>query len=418
MRSHTTLFGMVLVALGGIASDAGLADERMDALILATDTSGIVSIDGVEWRKAPTSGHEESGRAGTRIILDGELWLRTDDPAFDRPGPTTARSTPLPVVRPAPVAPVSPVSGNSAAPAPEPVATPSPPETLDELRIRQKRLLSDARARREARGEMPPSPAPALDRIGEPPPLGSARAIDRHERQLAEARARNASALDRSVAVLTVRSYAAKRDRELAEASARDAVAADAVAEQAAGEAAYAQTATVSALQLPHRARQSADRFSYLQLMPLSYDIGGGGVMVEGSGTVREHVRLMARAAIADRYSEALVGMGLFYTPPTAERLTLIIDAGYEYGVFPLENVQTGLEVDDASAGPFINAGGRLVVSPRFVLEGGVGYSSFHEGDPIAFGSGFFHVSEIIDLMSRVELGDQDSYGIGIRVHY
>jgi hypothetical protein len=111
-----------------------------------------------------------------------------------------------------------------------------------------------------------------------------------------------------------------------------------------------------------------------------------------------------------------MIGVGYHYTPPQADRMTLMATVGLEYGVFPL--AQGEFEVDANDTGLWLGVGSRIVLNSRFELEGGVGYSSFHEGDPVAFGGAFYHINRNMDLMSRFELGDNDSFGVGLRVYY
>jgi len=436
MRFHSTPLGTAFVTFGGAAcggawaatppsgpalpTGAGSARTAPVAEVLvlaaAAGVPDIVTIDGTRWRRAPASEAGTTGPAGSRIILDGELWLRADDRVFERaPGPDR------PAVnedRPVPEASATPRQAPAAVMAPVPVV-----ETPAELRARQRRLMEESRRREAVRSRAADerSDATLLSRGAVQLAGLSVRAqASQRDRERAEAAGRAAVAgqLADERAVVRERAAAQAAVERNAERAAEKAAAAKLVAEQAADDAVIAQNMTASALRLPPDERTGDSPFSYVQLMPVSYDIGGAGVMFEGSTEVRDRFHLMVRAGIAERYQEALVGAGVHYTPPTADRLTVMLSAGYEYSVFPLESERMDLTVDDASAGPFVTAAGRLVLNPRFMLEGGVGYSSFHEGDPFGFGSGFFHVNDVLDLMSRIELGDQDSYGIGIRVNY
>jgi len=442
MRFHSTLLGTAFVTFGGAAcggawaatspsgpalpTHAGPARTAPVAQVLilaaAAGVPDIVTIDGVRWRRAPASEDGTTGAAGTRIILDGELWLRADDTVFGRASGSdrAAVGEDRPVPAPAPA-----VAKASRQPsAVVPVVAPVPVvETPAEIRSRQRRLMEESRRREAVRSRVAEqrSDARGLSRDAARRAGLLARAqASRRDRERAEAGGRAAAAGQLAAERATARENAAARAavERNAEQAAEKAIAAQIVAEQAADDAVIAQNMTASALRLPPEERTGDSSFSYVQLMPVSYDIGGAGVMFEGSTEVRDRFHLMVRAGIAERYQEALVGAGVHYTPPTADRLTVMLSAGYEYSVFPLESERLDLTVDDASAGPFVTAAGRLVLNPRFMLEGGVGYSSFHEGDPFGFGSGFFHVNDVLDLMSRIELGDQDSYGIGIRVNY
>ena len=374
--------------------------EQILVLANAGDAAGrTVVIDGIDWRPAPAGIEPNGGAAGSRIILDGALWLRADDPAFEAAAKLAearqARAQRAPQTSAAPLSNVA-------------TAAPVPVETTESLQERQRRLVADARARASRRAadevaaeEVATALQPTIVPTVAPVTGGDA---------IADAATGTDDEVEPTLAAAAPQDDARdERDERGVEAVAESTATAtddDAVA------------APLSALRLPIDARASSSDFGYVQAMPISYDIGGAGVMLEGAAEVNNRYHLVARAGVASKYQEVLLGAGVHYTPPNADRLTLLMTGGVEYGVFPLENVETGLQVDDASTGLFLTAAGRLVLNPRFELEGGLGYSSFHEGDPIAFGGGFFHVNDTVDLMSRFELGDQDSYGIGVRIYY
>ena len=172
----------------------------------------------------------------------------------------------------------------------------------------------------------------------------------------------------------------------------------------------------LQALRLPPATRASSREFGYVDAMPTSYDYGGGGVVLEGSAGLGSRFRALARIGAATDYQELLLGGSWYLTPPMADRLTVVLTTGVETGRFELEGRGVSTELSDT--GLYLGAASRFVVNGRFELQAGVGYSSFFEGDPIAFGGGYYHVAPRLDVVSRVEVGDNDSLGIGIRYYY
>lgn len=355
----------------------------------STDTVATVSINGQEWREAPPGTEAIGGSAGSRIILDGKVYLKADDPLFSRAParPATVAKAPKPVE-------------TAARASTTPRVVTKEPETQLSLVERQKLLVAEARERARQRREA--RLAARADQIEELAPEPQVPVVTRSQDtyELNEPDAESLIVENESIAAPSV-SY------EEAVAVVTDSVAAD---DSEAG------NAFLSAFRLPADARGSSHDFSYVQAMPLSFDIGGAGVAFEGSAEFQNRFHLLARGATANAYSEFLLGAGYHYTHPAADRMTFMLSAGIEYGVFPLSNGV--VEVDDADTGLWLGAGSRLVVNSKFELEAGLGYSSFHEGDPTVFGGAFYHINRQVDLLSRFELGDNDSLGIGLRVYY
>jgi len=87
--------------------------------------------------------------------------------------------------------------------------------------------------------------------------------------------------------------------------------------------------------------------------------------------------------------------------------------------IFNLNDEQDpSITVDFSDTGMFFGAASRLVLSQRFELKGGVGYSTFFQGDPTVFGGAYWQLSRQLDLVSRFELGDNDLFGLGVRFYY
>ena len=179
-------------------------------------------------------------------------------------------------------------------------------------------------------------------------------------------------------------------------------------------------SAAASALRLPPGVRASSREFRYMEALPASYDIGGSGIILEGSGQAMSRFQWLGRLGVADTYREVMVGGGYYFTPESASRMTFVLMAGIENGSFELSDEQRapGLTVNSADSGLFLGASSRIVINSRFELKAGLGYSSFFEGDATLFGGGYFHLTPRLDILSRFELGDNDSVGLGIRYYY
>ncbi len=177
---------------------------------------------------------------------------------------------------------------------------------------------------------------------------------------------------------------------------------------------------TVSqALRLPAAVRASTRNFRYLEALPVRYDVGGDGVMIEGSTSSHSRLQYFGRLGVTRRYNEVMAGGGYYLTPESASRLTFVLLAGIEYGNFELIDGQSPqISVDYDDTGVYLGASSRMVVNERFELKAGIGYSSIFEGDAMFFGGGYLHLTRKLDLVTRFELGDNDLLGIGVRYYY
>ncbi|NND90723.1 MAG: hypothetical protein HKN42_07640 [Granulosicoccus sp.] len=190
--------------------------------------------------------------------------------------------------------------------------------------------------------------------------------------------------------------------------------AADADSEQGAGGVNF-----MSALRLPAEVRASSRNFDYLEALPVSYDVGGTGMMLEGSGSSHSRFHYIGRIGVTGNYQELMAGGGYYLTPASADRFTVVLLAGVEYGNFELvDDTSPALAVDFNDTGIFLGASSRVVINSQFELKAGVGYSSFFEGDAMLFGGGYFHMTRQLDLVTRFEVGDNDLLGIGVRFYY
>ncbi len=202
-------------------------------------------------------------------------------------------------------------------------------------------------------------------------------------------------------------------EAKLAEQARSDADTAEVVAESTGGDA---KIAPIAALQLPSGIESKYNDFEYLQAMPLGYDYGGGGMAVSGSYASHGKWHYLGRAGVADSYSELFIGAGYYFVPPKATRMTLSATVGLEYGRFTLTSGD--LSARDEDSGLALNIASRFVLNRHVELQAGLGYSSFFDGDVHFIGGGFVHINKQLDLTSQFELGDNDSFGLGIRYYY
>lgn len=175
-----------------------------------------------------------------------------------------------------------------------------------------------------------------------------------------------------------------------------------------------------NALRLPPQVRASSRNFNYFEAMPASYDVGGTGLMLEGSGHRKARFHMLGRLGVSDVYQEFMVGGGYYLTPASANRMTVVLLAGIEHGSFELQddNRAPGLSVDFDDTGLHFGVSSRVVLNNKFELKGGIGYSSFFGGDAMLTGGAYYHITPRLDAMSRFEIGDNDLFGIGIRYYY
>ncbi len=177
------------------------------------------------------------------------------------------------------------------------------------------------------------------------------------------------------------------------------------------------ENVSVPALKVPTAiASSSTHDFDYVEGAPVNYDYGGAGVSIAASKSSHNRVQYVLNAAAADGYGEVAVGVGLFVKPVLLDRVTFMLSAGVEHGQFNFQRDNIAADLSDTGA--FLRLGSRLVVTPKFKLQAGVGYSSFFEGDAIGFGAAFYHLTSQLDLTAKAEAGDNDMLGFGFRFHY
>jgi hypothetical protein len=127
----------------------------------------------------------------------------------------------------------------------------------------------------------------------------------------------------------------------------------------------------------------------------------------------------VGRIGVTNTYQEAMLGAGYYVTPKAADRVTMVLQAGVEYGSFALEDDEnSAITANYSDTGLYFGAATRIVLNHRFELRGGLGYSTFFKGDLLMFGGAYWHMTPKVDLVSQFELGDNDLVGLGIRFYY
>ena len=360
-----------------------------------------VVIDGQAYRQAHPDVPASGGSPGSRIILDGLVFLRDDgnlDPS-DLYAVPTRKSVAQTVVVPAPSETVKP-------PAPEAVA--ESPDQNESEEVRYQRLLAEARKRLRNQQHLKDNAVTESETQQAVPTESETLAVETDDTSLAVPDADNVR--EPTVAAAnTLPETDVHGDEE-------NALAVTETAEQVGTP--DSSSGILSALRLPPAIRASSRDFDYVDALPTAFDFGGGGLSLEASADSHSRFHYLGRVGLANSYQEVLLGGGYYLTPPNADRLTVVLTAGLEYGNHEFSDEDRNLSAESSDTGVFLGLSSRVVVNRHFEFQGGAGYSSFFDGDPVLFGSGFIHINRQIDLVSRFELGDNDSLGLGIRFYY
>jgi len=366
----------------------------------------IVIIDGKTFQEASPGTPDQGGAPGSRIVLDGIVFVTVIDGEQIKPSENTTAQ----------------ISQRTAKVAPK--VSPKVNRERDEKRARQEKLIADARRRlKQQSGEPKQTEKPATEAVVQPDVVAEVKKVD--EVKVAEAEKdvqKDVTAKKPNAPTNTVSQAATGKVQKpdngsdkLAETDRQDAL--DEAATTVASNAGKTnESVFVNALRMPPATRASSRDFSYLDAMPISYDFGGAGMWLEGSTTGSSRIRYLARAGLANEYQEVLLGASWFLTPAKADRLTLVGTVGVEAGHFDFE--APDISADYESLGMYLGIASRAVINDRFELRAGLGYSSFFEGDFTVDGGAFFHINRQLDIVSRFEIGDNDSLGIGVRYYY
>ncbi len=156
---------------------------------------------------------------------------------------------------------------------------------------------------------------------------------------------------------------------------------------------------------------RSLNQRGFISLIPVNYDFGGAGLAVGGGLSVVDNWMLTARAAAANTYSEARIGI-----ERQQQLASLPVDfflaAGFEHGRFDW----TDAEHDDS--GVFASGALGYQFAPALTGAAGLNISTFFEGDPSLFGQLAWRVSKALSVTGQAELGDNDNVGVGVMFNY
>jgi len=375
-------------------------DESIVESIRPSSSSGspagrTVIIDGQAYRQARSDLSANSGEPGSRIILDNLVFLRDDGDL----APDDLYKGPLskPVARTV-------VASESTAPVESSVTSQQAPAVTESDDVRRQRLLAEARTRLRVRQgvktpDLTPSTLPA-------PAESETLAQDTDDTSLLLPSVAKAN----EPTVAAASESTKKLEQEDTSVAVKESVDSVGNPEQSSG--------LLSALRLPPAVRASNRDFDYFDAIPTGFDFGGGGVVLEASADSHGRFHYLGRVGVVADYQEVLIGGGYYLTPRNADRMTVVLTAGLEYGTHEWSDEPNNVNAQTSDAGVFLGLSSRMVINSKFELQAGAGYSSFFEGDPMLFGRGLLHINRQLDLVSRFELGDNDSLGLGIRYYY
>lgn len=393
------------------ASTAGRALPKREAL--EPFTGKIISIDGKRYMQAREDLPAKGGQPGSRIILDGSIYLLDDG---------TINPTDLRRGKPVEVKKPKKTSGKSVKPKKQKLASKGQNESNDTIKnlrgiepVRdEQNIIADRNSVPRALPKSIESNKVAILPDAKPAPVK--KFVEIRKADLLPALATTIVAPD-EVEALAIQTTDASNQNEVT-IPAQIAT----VIEELNGSRkndGTQQVGLISALKLPATAHSDVERFSYVEAIPVSYDVGGAGLVVKGSSESHSKFHYVGRIGVTSSYQELMLGGGYYLTPRSAERLTMVVQAGVEYGSFRLEDDQnTDITVNYNDTGLYFGAATRLVLNHRFELRGGLGYSTFFQGDLLMFGGAYWHLTRRLDLVSQFELGDNDLIGLGIRFYY
>lgn len=152
--------------------------------------------------------------------------------------------------------------------------------------------------------------------------------------------------------------------------------------------------------------------YGYVSLAPTGFDFGGNGAEVEASLSNNTGLTINGNASVVEEYTEASIGVGLYFSPFSAQHSDIVVDAGVEFGQFDLGIT----DLDDS--GGYVRAYLRSRPFRRLELTGGGRYSSFFDGDSVFIATGTLLLTRNVNAFSKVEIGDNDQFSLGIRLFY
>ena len=380
-----------------------------------------ITIDGKRYLQARDGLDAKGGEAGSRIILDGLVFLREDAavPPEDlyRVQPKAGKAlakTPAAAVR----KPVASATSDASAGAKKQQVKREKQDRLaaearrdaDAEKLRLAKLDLDLKADNKARQQALQN-QPAVG-AAQPSSIYNPEDLDTQALAKAQEKQRDQSTIPPSPLSTPIDKSTQIADSEAAE----QVVSATTGTSDSSG---ARQSTILSALRLPAEVRASSQNFSYFEALPANFDIGGSGIVLEGSAQSHSRLQYVGRIGVTGSYQELMVGGGYYLTPASVDRFTVVLLAGVEYGSFELTDEQDpSIATDLTDSGIYLGAATRYVLNNRFELKAGMGFSTFFDGDAMLFGGGYYHITPRLDLVSRFELGDNDLLGIGVRFYY
>ena len=152
--------------------------------------------------------------------------------------------------------------------------------------------------------------------------------------------------------------------------------------------------------------------YGYVSLAPTGYDFGGNGAELEGSLSNNAGLTLVASASVVEEYTEASIGVGFYFSPFSSRSTDFVVDAGVEFGQFDLGIT----DLDDS--GGYARAYLRSRPFRQFELTGGGRFSSFFDGDTVFVATGTLLLTRNLNAFSKIEIGENDQFSLGIRLFY
>jgi len=153
-------------------------------------------------------------------------------------------------------------------------------------------------------------------------------------------------------------------------------------------------------------------RSNYVQLAPIGFDFGGNGASVEAGFGRPLGWGVIGRGSVVQDYSEFMLGVAHTSRLQQLKGATTMFKFGAETGEFDLGITEL------SDSGVFVSGSVGYDFNRRWQGQTGISYSTFFDGDPNVFGLLLLHATPALDIASRVELGDNDNFSLGLRFHY
>lgn len=392
-------------------ADITAAEEAITVDPLASFTGKIVNLGGDRFLQARENLSPNGGLPGSRIILDGKVFLKDDKQLVlaDLYGFESPDSAPAPKVaaaRPVEAAPAIPSKTRDKS---------EEQKFIDAMRAERQSALAKENAEKAKLASLRQLEKKNVEKIrAEQKRIAK---ITADQKKLAQKKAADDALVAKQNSALSDNELLVDENTDKSKAAFE---ASQQTTNLESGAATSGLSSVSNALRLPANTRASSRNFNYFEAMPTNYEFGGGGVVLEASLQRKSRFQFLGNVGTSDTYDEVMLGAGYYLTPESASRLTVVLLAGVEHGSFELTdpNAAPGLTVTTSDTGLFLGALSRVVINNKFELKGGLGYSSFFEGDATFFGGGYYHVTPRLDVVSRFELGDNDQLGLGIRYYY